>query len=640
MTICSVKFWEKSPEFHKYKGRVCFRGDCVKDQEGAPAVHAELAASPTSIAAANSNIAYGLIPGNKTTQADAIRAYIQSTLRSKHKTWVRIPKQLWPKEWAGRYVAPMCVLNRALYGHPEAGGHWEEHLTQALKALGGVPVPNHPSSFWFEKDRLMLIVYVDDLLLSGPAAKHEAFWAKLAKDIDIEPPEPLDRFLGRHHKLSADGCACVLNMVDYVHQTVDMFKQHAPQHALKRVTTPFCPEGSLPAEGEDARGELSGSACALLMKHLWLARLARPDLQRAICALASHVSKWSANDDRRLHRLVCYLFSTPDLKLEGHVRDKPEDLTIDLWVDADFAGAEDDAKSTSGAYLALVGPRSFMPLMWASKRQTSTSRSTTESEVVSLAAALFAEAIPTLDLWDILLGRPMRCRIWEDNQATIRVVEKGYSPKLRHILRTHKVNLSSIKEVLDLPEFEISYCKTDDMRADIFTKALVPAKWDNAIALLKMRLIPADTADALPRAAAKLSPTPAPNEAVPKAGPPTTLPKTPKGSTKSPSTTTTGAPACAASAPVSAGLEREVFNRCMLGKEPRSSMLGNLPSDALSSVGRRVRECGQNLKVRFSNSFNAPPCAAARPCAAAPPSAGQCGKPKSSARGWVPLPTC
>ena len=30
--------------------------------------------------------------------------------------------------------------------------------------------------------------------------------------------------------------------------------------------------------------------------------------------------------------------------------------------------------------------------MWASKRQTSTSRSTIESEVVSLAAALFAEA--------------------------------------------------------------------------------------------------------------------------------------------------------------------------------------------------------------------------------------------------------
>ena len=68
----------------------------------------------------------------------------------------------------------MCVLNRALYGHPEAGGHWEEHLTQALKDLGGVPVPNHPSSFWFEKDRLMLTVYVDDLLLSGPAAKAQS----------------------------------------------------------------------------------------------------------------------------------------------------------------------------------------------------------------------------------------------------------------------------------------------------------------------------------------------------------------------------------------------------------------------------------------------------------------------------------
>ena len=36
----------------------------------------------------------------------------------------------------------------------------------------------------------------------------------------------------------------------------------------------------------------------------------------------------------------------------------------------------------------------------------------------------------------------------EDNQATILVVKKGYPPQLRHVSRTHKVNLGCISEQL------------------------------------------------------------------------------------------------------------------------------------------------------------------------------------------------
>ena len=201
MPICSIKHWE-TPALRKYKGRIVFRGDCVKDQDGAAAVFQELSASPTTIHSANSNIAYGCIPGNKSTQADAIRAYVQSFLKSKHETWARIPPELWPKEWRGKYSRPTCKLVKALYGHPESGGHWERHLTDAIKAIGGKPVPNHPSSFWFEESKLLLTVYVDDLLLSGPAGAHAAFWKKLRSGpipINIEDLEPLDRFLGRTH---------------------------------------------------------------------------------------------------------------------------------------------------------------------------------------------------------------------------------------------------------------------------------------------------------------------------------------------------------------------------------------------------------------------------------------------------------
>ena len=123
---------------------------------------------------------------------------MQSLLKSKHKTWVRVPRELWPEEWHKQgYQKLMCLLKKALYGHPESGAHWEAHLHKAVLTIGGRPVPNHPSSYWFPNEKLLLTVYVDDLMLSGPIAAHHDFWGQLAQHIFIEPYENLERFLSR-----------------------------------------------------------------------------------------------------------------------------------------------------------------------------------------------------------------------------------------------------------------------------------------------------------------------------------------------------------------------------------------------------------------------------------------------------------
>ena len=77
----------------------------------------------------------------------------------------------------------------------------------------------HPSSFYMPKLRLLLTVYVDGLLLSGPAENHEKFWKvitdKKVGNIRVEDPEPLDRFLGRKHVTlqSKSGAALCLKLV-------------------------------------------------------------------------------------------------------------------------------------------------------------------------------------------------------------------------------------------------------------------------------------------------------------------------------------------------------------------------------------------------------------------------------------------
>ena len=106
---------------------------------------------------------------------------------------------------------------------------------------------------------------------------------------------------------------------------------------------------------------------------------------------------------------------------------------------------------------------------------------------------MYQEGLPALQLWERLLDRAATLRVKEDNQATILVIRKGYSPKLRHITRTHKVNLSGLSEVFQEDSAELEYCKTDDQAADIFTKALPPQKWAPALRLLGIRTdLPSD----------------------------------------------------------------------------------------------------------------------------------------------------
>ena len=89
-----------------------------------------------------------------------------------------------------------------------------------------------------------------------------------------------------------------------------------------------------------------------------------------------------------------------------------------------------------------------------------------------------------VELFSTILQRPIDLYILEDNQATIKVVKKGYSPKLRHLQRTQKINISSIKEVIVEDHIFMIYCHTTFQCADIFTKALAPHKWDDALKLL------------------------------------------------------------------------------------------------------------------------------------------------------------
>ena len=89
-----------------------------------------------------------------------MQAYVQAPMRG-DPTWVRLPPEQWPAAWKGTRD-PVCPLRLALYGHPDAGGYWEQHSQEKLKAIGFELIEGWRSCFYHPKLKLFLTVYLDN----------------------------------------------------------------------------------------------------------------------------------------------------------------------------------------------------------------------------------------------------------------------------------------------------------------------------------------------------------------------------------------------------------------------------------------------------------------------------------------------
>ena len=306
------------------------------------------------------------------------------------------------------------------------------------------------------------------------------------------------------------------DMSSFLEQCVERYVELAGDKIvdkIKRVTTPFLDESKAEFDENDliakikaARqpisdevsskakyhaalsqggGTLANIASAVLMKILYAARMGRFDLLRPVTALGSRITTWTKLCDMRLHRLVCYIKSTLNLKMYGWIGDKKKDLELVLYCDADLAGDRNDAKSTSGVFMCLVGPTSFMPLAAVSKKQTSVSKSTPEAEIVAIDHGLAKHAIPALSLWENILGKEMIIRLMEDNSAACRIVITGRNPSMRRMSRTQRIDVAWLNERFVEKCFMFVECPTEYQAGDLMTKHFTDVKvWERNLALV------------------------------------------------------------------------------------------------------------------------------------------------------------
>jgi hypothetical protein len=328
--------------------------------------------------------------------------------------------------------------------------------------------------------------------------------------------------------------AYIYEMCGHVEQTVARYLELSgkSKDSLKKVATPCIDDHQIPPEEFEIKGHLSSIAARVVLKALYVARISRMDIMWAVNALAREVTRWNAACDRRLHRLISYMHHTQDHVQTCFVGDLPSKCWLTLFSDASFAGDLRDSKSTSGGLLCLVGPNTYVPISWICKKQGAVSHSTAEAEVISLDAGVRLEGIPALLLWelvidvfdpckDLLVQKPIgveellatqrqlhnafesfdyvppslpkssglgKLYTLEDNDAVIKMTIKGRSPNLRHVGRTHRVDLDWLFErIRKDPGIFIKFVGTKEQSADILTKGSFTA--DAWIALTNLIML-------------------------------------------------------------------------------------------------------------------------------------------------------
>ena len=77
--------------------------------------------------------------------------------------------------------------------------------------------------------------------------------------------------------------------------------------------------------------------------------------------------------------------------------------------------------------------------------------------------------------------------IAEDNEAVIKIIRKCRSIALRHLPRTHKIDVTWLFEVCEAPEIHLRHVKTDSQVADLLTKGFnSPDKWGSLLKIAQI----------------------------------------------------------------------------------------------------------------------------------------------------------
>ena len=316
-----------------------------------------------------------------------INAPIQETI------YVQPPPELY-------HVQPHLLwrLKKALYGLWSSPKHWADHL-HGILTLPAINLKQlKVDRCVYIGDRVAILVYVDDILVIGEPSSCQNLISKINDIFELKHVSKLGvhqdlKFWGHRLVKHHDNSISISLQQDYY---LNMLKPYNLHHDNVRPVTTTCaepprilPQDHLSAEDHRQYRQTVGQL-------IW-ASLIRPDLQYPAKTLTCHLQAPTSFDLKNLKHTLRYIKGTQHLRLvlgkdfhryTGQPLHQLHPLDIKCYTDSDWAGDQENRKSTSGFVISIFNT----PLSFSSKTQGSIAQSSAEAELYAVASGV-ADAI-------------------------------------------------------------------------------------------------------------------------------------------------------------------------------------------------------------------------------------------------------
>lgn len=189
----------------------------------------------------------------------------------------------------------------------------------------------------------------------------------------------------------------------------------------------------------------------------------RPEFAYALSIVSQFMHDPSEQHMNAVMHILRYLNSAPGKGMlftkNGNLQD------IDVYTDADWAGALDDRRSTSGYFTFMGGNL----VTWRSKKQNVVARSSAEAEFRGLTLGLCEALWLKHFLEDLGYSPRQPIQLYCDNKAACDI---AHNPVQHDRTKHVEVDKFFIKEKLDAKILELPKIRSEDQLADMLTKAV------------------------------------------------------------------------------------------------------------------------------------------------------------------------
>lgn len=377
----------------------------------------------------------------------------------------------------------ICRLRKTLYGLKQSAREWSERLATDLIAIGF-----HRSE---EDDELFVLldnngrpiayiaVWVDDCIMACESIKtRDDIWQMLnQRNLEFTRNEVLTQVLNIDINRDRKNRILSIGQPKYCEKMLETFGMggddvkptSTPQSTAVKLDKSMCP--STQDEQDDMKPYPYRKLVGTL---LHLTMTTRPDLARAVGELCKYMANPGKKHWEAAKHVLRYVKGTTEVGIVMNARSVDHQWgasgrlllsnALHVYVDASYADDE-KSRSTAGFVAMLAGATVSYKSSTLKDPPTSTAHAEIGAAYIGTQEAIWLVKI----LGDMGIDLTEAPVIHEDNTAAIsHSKDANFHGRLRHLGTKYHLTRRMIKQ----GNIEMRYLRTEDMCADMFTKAL------------------------------------------------------------------------------------------------------------------------------------------------------------------------